>query len=589
MINTLNKSYCVSKGVYQIFADPRALHYENGTNTINMTYIGYIDIHGNIKATQYNWLLNQRKDILIRSYFQPDDHNNPMFLVLPDERVIIFYTRHTDEHKIWYRVSQIPGDISVLGEEKYLRTSNNTTYPSPFILSDDSDHIYLCWRGINWHPTIARITLPNENDDCYFDFGPKQIIQSTGARPYTKYCSNGKDKIYMLYTTGHPDNEMPNWLYLNVININHGNDLILQDIKGNNISNIANLPHKVYKSDDYLYKYPVSIIDHSKDIRNWVGQVVLDSNENPFVVYTHVDDTKTNHEYWYAHWDGTNWNTNKITDCGHAFHQNWNKTEKCFSGGLSIDKNNVVYLSIPNKNGIFEIWKHNISDNTSEQITTNSHKNNVRPFVIKDYKNSLMKLCWLNGDYYYWMINKNYPKGYETSIYVNYEWKEPLKEINFIQKYDYYLNNNSTTNIVLNISNNYSYNNCILFTIYNDDKVVLKYIINNDYYPVVKINNSFYKSQNSLLSSDNWALKSYGTNGDYHPTKLTNVIITLTFDENKLIIYRNGFIDQVININENICGKIRINEELKHISTAIYSCDECLSSYNVRYIINNIF
>lgn len=32
----------------------------------------------------------KQEEVLIRSYFQPDDHNNPTFLVLPDERIMIF-------------------------------------------------------------------------------------------------------------------------------------------------------------------------------------------------------------------------------------------------------------------------------------------------------------------------------------------------------------------------------------------------------------------------------------------------------------------------------------------------------------------
>lgn len=38
-----------SEGAWCWFADPRALHYENEKGTINKTYVGYIDIHGNIK------------------------------------------------------------------------------------------------------------------------------------------------------------------------------------------------------------------------------------------------------------------------------------------------------------------------------------------------------------------------------------------------------------------------------------------------------------------------------------------------------------------------------------------------------------
>ena len=417
-----------SEGAWCWFADPRALHYENKTGTINATYLGYIDVHGNVKATQYDWVSGRKTDVLVRSYFQPDDHNNPTFLVLPDERIMVFYTRHTDESCIWYRISRRRGDITALGEEKKLATQNNTTYPSPFILSDDPQHIYLCWRGINWHPTIARITMPDAEDNCQFDFGPKQIVQSTGARPYAKYQSNGKDKIYVSYTTGHPDNEQPNWLYFNVIDINHGNSPILRDLKGTQLSVIQNGPFNVSKTDSYANAYPVTIVDRTAGIRNWVWQIVLDEQENPVIAYPHIDDGKNTHVYWYGRWNGEKWQNTKVQSAGHAFHQNWDKTERCYSGGMSLDPDNPqdLYLSVPtkngsyNKDGVYEIWRFTIGDDgkvsSSEQLTQNSPKNNVRPFIIPGAKNSPMRLAWMQGDYYYWMVNKSYPKGYPTAI-----------------------------------------------------------------------------------------------------------------------------------------------------------------------------
>ena len=90
-----------AEGAWCWFADPRALHYENTDGSINATYVGYIDVHGNVRATQMDFLSGKRAEVLVRSFFQPDDHNNPTFLGLPDERVMIFYTRHTDERRIW--------------------------------------------------------------------------------------------------------------------------------------------------------------------------------------------------------------------------------------------------------------------------------------------------------------------------------------------------------------------------------------------------------------------------------------------------------------------------------------------------------
>lgn len=142
----------------------------------------------------------------------------------------------------------IPGDITTLGEEKRIETKNNTTYPSPFILSDDPEHIYLCWRGIGWHPTIAKLSLPDDKDEVDVVWGPYQIVQSTGVRPYAKYMSNGKDKIYLTYTTGHPDNELPNFLYFNYIDIK---TLQLTDVRGTVLSTIADGTFKVNKTGDY--------------------------------------------------------------------------------------------------------------------------------------------------------------------------------------------------------------------------------------------------------------------------------------------------------------------------------------------------
>ncbi len=563
-MNTLSATNVVAtEGAWCWFADPRALHYENAAGTINATYIGYIDVHGNVKATQYDWLKQRKTDVLIRSFFQPDDHNNPTFLVLPDERVMIFYTRHTDEPKIWYRISRKPGDITDLGDEKYLTTANNTTYPSPFILSDDPQHIYLCWRGINWHPTIARLTMPDQSDNCHFDFGPKQIVQSTGARPYAKYQSNGKDKIYVSYTTGHPDNEQPDWLYFNVVDINHGNGPILRDLNGKQLSVISNGVFNVSKTDSYANQHPATIVDRTANIRNWVWQIALDQQEHPVIAYPHIDNDKTTHVYWYARWNGTSWKNTWVQYAGHAFHQNWNQTERCYSGGMSIDPSHInnVYLSIPtkngqyNKDGVYELWRYTIDDegkvSGSEQLTKDSPKNNARPFVIPGTQPSVLRLAWMQGDYYYWMVNKSYPQGFPTSILSNFDWQEPLTpeaDDNENPRTDCICLGAGKT-VTMAFELNADKYEGTLFTVdhYAKGDGGLVYSINAaDQRPQLSINGTVYKSQNRLLTSDNWALNSTGTSGDNHPTKLKTVIITLTYDGHELTIYRNGLVDQVI-------------------------------------------
>ena len=607
--STFSSAVVAEEGAWCWFADPRAIHYENADGSINATYIGYIDVHGNVKATQYDWNNKRKTDVLIRSFFQPDDHNNPTFIVLPDERVMIFYTRHTDEPKIWYRISKKPGDITSLGEEKYLATANNTTYPSPYILSDDPTHIYLCWRGINWHPTLARLTMPDANDNCRFDFGPKQIVQSTGSRPYAKYHSNGKDKIYVSYTTGHPDNEMPDWLYFNYIDINKGKGPILRDMKGKQLSVISEGVFRVNKSNEYAQSYPATIVDNTADTRNWVWQTVIDKDGNPVIAYPHIDNAKTDHTYWYARWTGTEWRRTKVANGGHAFHKNWNSTERCYSGGMAIDPENIndLYLSIPtkdgayDKNGVYEIWKYTINDqgkvSGQKQITTDSKKNNIRPYAIPGSKNSPMRMAWMNGDYYYWMVNQGYKQGYPTGIHCDYTWTETLTEAPNNQNQNESISFGPNTSIHIAFAMNEQDYAGTLLTIGEDKKdgKGISYSIEpQEQRPIITINGKTYKSQNRLLTSDNWAYNSRGTNGDSHPTKMTTWILSITCDNNRLITYRNGFVDQVIelengeitnNTSDKILGK---STPEGHKILAFMQSDVCQSPMSVQSAVTKL-
>ena len=69
--------------------------------------------------------------------------------------------------------------------------------------------------------------------------------------------------------------------------------------------------------------------------------------------------------------------------------------------------------------------KRNTTSCTSGSVTAGTkepagQKNNVRPFVLPGSKDSPLRLCWMNGDYYYWIVCQNYPNGYPTSIRTSY-------------------------------------------------------------------------------------------------------------------------------------------------------------------------
>ncbi len=580
---TFEGNLVAKEGAWCWFADPRALHYENAAGTINSTYIAYIDVHGNIKATQHNFLTGVNNEVLIRSYFQPDDHDVPSFLVLPDERVMLFYSRHTDEACFYYRISKKPGDITSLGAEIKIITAANTTYPSPFILSDDPTHIYLCWRGINWHPTIAKLSIPDANDHVSFTWGPHQMVQSTGARPYAKYCSNGKDKIYMTYTTGHPDNEYPNYIYYDYLDVN---SLQLKDITGNVLSTIANGPHNVNKTT-YPAIHPNAMVDVPTTQRDWVWQTALDTDGKPVVAMVQISNDKMVHNYYYAKWTGSAWRKTFLAFGGGKFHQTAG-LELCYSGGMAIDDShpNIVYCSVPvvgASGTVYEIKKFTLAADgsivDSAMITSNSTLNNSRPFVVANAGSSPLSLTWMHGNYYDWIVSSIRP-GYPTDIFS--QWALPAEPVD--------LNNGLVVNEAFtgNINGTATTSGGVLLTSVTTSarlKTVgskafsislSPYFNEGSYYgklfkmgdltygldsatvkPYVVIAGKTYSSTNLLGTADSWRTKTRGTGGAwYTPTKLTYFNLTLTYQDGLLRIYRNGLIDQVVEVKNLVLSDV---------------------------------
>lgn len=538
-----------AEGAWCWFADPRALHFENESGTINKTYIGYIDIHGNIKAMQYDFKNKKQEEVLVRSYFQPDDHNNPTFLVLPDERIMIFYSRHTDEACFYYRVSKMPGDITTLGDEKMLKTKHNTTYPSPFILSDDPEHIYLCWRGIGWHPTIAKLSLPDEKDDVSIVWGAYQMVKSTGARPYAKYVSNGKDRIYLTYTTGHPDNEQPNFLYFNYIDIH---TLQLKDVKGNTLSTIAEGTFKVNKSDDYINRYPATVVDSPTE-RDWVWQVASDREGNPVIAMVRISGDKESHDYYYAKWNGDEWKKTFLANAGGHFHQTPG-LEKCYSAGMAIDpaNTNLIYCSIPveGKYGkVYEIMKFTMSEEgevvATEAVTKDSKQNNIRPYIIPYSENTPLRLTWMYGDYYDWIVSDQHPQGYCTGIACDFKGYSDKKKrgskrkktIQFKPSKSFVLEQT----ITLDPDN---YQGCLL------QLGELEYWLNGQTMkPEIRYKGEVYPSTNLFGTADGWKTKPRGTNGKwYTPQKYEQIRLRMQYKKGFLHVYINDLLDQKVNL-----------------------------------------
>jgi hypothetical protein len=512
-------------------------------------------------------LTNTTNEVLVRSYFQPDDHNNPTFLVLPDERIMIFYSRHTDEPCFYYRVSSKKGDITTLGKEVRLATAHNTTYPSPFILSDDPEHIFLAWRGINWHPTIARLTLPDADGNVEFDWGPYQMVRSRkgqgGTRPYAKNLSNGKDKIYLTYTTTHPDNQSENYIYFNYLDINTKE---LKDVKGNILSVIGGAElHDIDATKAYKDSHPDAVVDDTP-LRNWLWELSADKEGKPVIAMVSISEDKKSHDYYHVRWTGSEWQKTFIANGGGHFHQTPD-IEQCYSGGMAIDKTDpqVVYGSVPldGKYGrVYELIKYTVGTDgrvgSVQQLTFDSPKNNVRPYMTEG-ANSAKSLSWMYGDYYDWIVSASRPRGYATGIRTNMaipsaniDLKTKLlkskayAKVTPDDKHKIAVPKTKSFTIALTLSLDSAayYGQLLKFA-------GLTYHVPKEERakPYLQSGDKIYASTNVLGNSDVWQKKARGTGGQwYMPEKLKTFQLAISYEDGVLRTYIDGLIDQFVEL-----------------------------------------
>ncbi len=487
------------EGAWCWFADPRAISYKG------KTFVGSIDVHGNIKAAMIED--GVKTSVLVRSNFQPDDHDNPTFLVLPDERIMIIYSRHTDEACFYYRISKHPCDITELGEEKKIETEHNTTYPSLFIMENDREHIYLCYRGVSWHPTCACLTMPDENDNVRFVTEPFEIVKSTiqgeGCRPYAKYVSDKKGRIHIIYSATHPDNMCPVCVYYSCLDVR---DYTLYDIEGNVLkSRVDEEPFVVsgYETD------PRFVVDpYTTSERGWVWDAALTGGAFSAATVRIAED-KQSQKYYYTYYENGEWKKVFLANA-RKFHKS--DIEYCYGGGMSLDREEkgVIYASAPS-GASFEIQKYTVKDAgvVCEKVTENSPVNNVRPYKVEGGE-----LFWMSGDYYYWIVNSRFPEGFPTKIVYGGE----------------------------KLCDKYADGEIIICTaesdgvIYEDDDAVVE-VYGFDVY----LNS--VKSQNALSTSDWNREHDNTTDGSVKYVRPERIELSVVSDGDKIILLREGMVD----------------------------------------------
>jgi hypothetical protein len=532
-------------GIWSWFSDPRAVYFEG---KYKRTYTGWIDNYGDIHIAYYDHDTKKIQSKIVFDDLEIDDHNNPSLLFDETGHLLVFFNSHLQDEKPLYLLKSNASEsiedwnpikpLFLNDNEYYSDTKNkNHTYTNPIKLSAENGKIFLFWRGINYKPFYS---ISTDNGETW---SPGRILfmpEEVGSIrvPYTKVYSDGNSKIHFTFTDGHPTKEKSNALYYM-----YYQDGAFYKADGSLIKTIDQLPVK-QEELDLVYK------ETSKNNRVWNWDIAQNKKGDPVIVYAKFPDNK-NHIYSYAIYKNNTWFNYDLVNSGNWFpdtplgHQ---EAEPNYSGGITIDHQspNTLYLSVK-KNAVFEIEKWTTKDKgetwSSKNITNQSTKNNIRPFVVRNAKKgNNPKLLWVeNTKYIYYSLAANennmalkFNDRFQTAIKMDIEYPIANKEaskLNVINTareiLDWQLEN---TNDYLNKTD---YKHGILF-----DGITAYYSITNE---------NRYK--NELLN-----YIQYEKEEGNEITALENLIWFYNNDNNRIISNKLNAIttDDINNINEDI-------------------------------------
>ncbi len=396
-------------GAWCWFSGPRAIYTHNGSGGI---ITGWVDSKGSIQAASFNVNNDKKKIQTVDPKLDKDDHANPSFVELSNNDVLMSYTKHFDSVVRFSRKAADSNDFEkpeqhpVFDKEQYEKyPAKGVGYANVFALSEENGRIYCFGRWTGYKPNMMW------SDDNGKTFTKGKVLVTNKPfnnynRPYVRYYSDGKSKIHMVFTDGHPRDESTNSVYYAC----YENGAFWRADK----SKICDLENMPFEPKDATVVYKAT----KEDGRAWVYDLAVDKKGDPVVLYARYP-SEEEHLYHYARYNGKQWIDHKICHSGKWFPQTpKNKTERepHYSAGMSFHplKPNIVYLS-KQVDGVFEIEKRETKNNGKSwkitPITRNSEYDNVRPVVPRNMKQGDTPVVL-------WMVNEKYVHytDYKTRI-----------------------------------------------------------------------------------------------------------------------------------------------------------------------------
>lgn len=385
----------------------------------NVFYASYVKRDGSSSVTAFGtkdaasaYAQNEKQ---LSTWKMNDDHNNASLLALDANTIIATYATHCKTKAFYQRtISTSQFNECTLSDEvehMVANTPKGVTYQNLHQLSDENGRVYSFYRGNNFNPNFVY-----SDDNCKTWSDPIWLIaagENSNRRPYVKYVSNGKDRIDILYTDGHPRDVKNNCVY----------HMYYQDGK------FYTSKGKLIKSMKSLLKSPMRpedgtlIYDGNGEMgRGWVHDVEYDAAGQPHAAFisSPSGNIGSDMRYWDATFDGKKWTVSQIAYAG----SNLYAAEQHYAGGIALkptDASTIVISSnVDPKSGEplagnrYQLFRgEKGADEWSwTQLTFDPIYDHLRPVIVRGKNPALF---WFTGVYRSYM-------NYDTDIMMSYEY-----------------------------------------------------------------------------------------------------------------------------------------------------------------------
>ena len=351
-----------------------------------------------------------RRFVLHHHFATPDDHDTPALLVRRDGRYLAVYSQHNSEKLTYWRVSDRPHDAGAWGPERsldwspYLATADaadNVTYSNVFYLSAE-DRVYDFVRAVNRDPSIL---ISSDQGDGWA-YGGKLLTEPRlgYVNGYTKYASNGVDRVDFITTEHHP-RDFNNSVYHGYLKAGklHRSDGAV--VPGGGLDGDGVAQTKLTRIFSAGSVWNGEVMTHA-----WTMDLKVDGAGRPVgLVSCRANDVPDNtnfgdHRFLYARFDGTNWQVHPLAKAGACL---W-PAEQDYTGLAALNPSNLneVYASttVDPRDGarlkVHEIFKGVTSDGGTTwvwtPITWDSPVDNLRPKVVA-WDAGDTALLWIRG------------------------------------------------------------------------------------------------------------------------------------------------------------------------------------------------